>query len=107
MSLEDVHYLKYSSAGVLDATLTGVLALRRAVKRRPEGLGGNSQGVPERTRWHLDAASLQTAASDATFRPRRGDRIVSADSGTWVIEMVEDATWKTRHACDCVRQLGA
>lgn len=103
MALESISYRKVSAAGVTQATYTAVLALRRMISRRAEGVGGTAQAIPERARWHIDAESLQTAASDTTFRPRRGDQLVSADSGTWVIEGTDSATFKTRFACDCLR----
>jgi hypothetical protein len=105
MSLETVNYVRRTLAGVVEDTYTGVLALRRAIHGAVVGIGGDAQASPETTRWHIKADSLADASGDADFRPRRGDQIVSADTGTWVIVSANSETFETRYACECTREI--
>ncbi len=93
MSLETVSFQSRTLVGT-STTYTGVLALPRMTAGSLAGVGGQGAQVTERTnRWHIEASTLAVT-------PKRGDRIVSAISGTWEILTVDLATFSTRHACN-------
>lgn len=91
--LETVTFQRYSLAGVLETSYANVSALRRVITGVPTTIGphGAQTPTPTNAMWHVVKETLAVS-------PRRGDRIVSGDSGTWVVEWVDEATLSTRYA---------
>lgn len=83
-------------AGTVTGTETEIPALRRMIACDPvSGVEGSLTFI-DHARWHLKASALVDV-------PKKGDRIVSADSGTWQISEDDVATLSTRYAVTCRR----
>lgn len=95
--LEGVTYIRVTADGS-EAMYEGVQALRRAIKGVPVAMGA-AQAIPDRATWHIQVSTLPVV-------PRRGDKIVSSLSGTWVVQSDEVETLATRYRCNCQKLEG-
>jgi hypothetical protein len=90
---EDVTYVQVDRVGN-EKAYRGVRALRRALSGTVLQLA--AEVVPDRTTWHVDARTLPVF-------PRRGDKVVSPQAGTYVVLSDDVQSANSRYRLECQR----
>jgi hypothetical protein len=92
-----VMYQRRDLSGLVVETVECVQALFREEAVTLAGIGRQGKHSDRKARIHF-------RASEVTFTPRKGDRLVSDQLGTWeVVEEVKVSTLSTRYAVTCLR----